>query len=182
MGFNIVLEQPQARFVLSLDLSCCQFLSEPERPASLSAFQDFLPGSPSNAWGTFPVFCLRPHHSQAKSVPEDTCEGLWDLSSSAHLLLHGCDALCYLAHVNSHVSCTCWLSILFCVLIIYFLVVLGLHCCSGFALGAATGGLSLVSVTGFSLLWLPFLVQSMGSKACRLQRVWHVGLVAASRL
>ena len=88
--------------------------------------------------------------------------------------------LSYLVHGESHVSCTCWLSILFCFLIIYFLAVLGLHCCSGFSLGAATGAFSLVPVTGFSLLWL-LLVRSMGSRP-RLRQVWHVGLVAASRL
>ena len=72
--------------------------------------------------------------------------------------------LSYLVHGESHIRCTCWLSVLFCFLIIYFLAVLGLHCCSGFFLGAATGGFSLVVVTGFSLLWL-LLVRSMGSRA-----------------
>ena len=53
---------------------------------------------------------------------------------------------------------------------------LDLHCCPGFALGAATGGLFLVLVTGFSLLWLPSLgaehglygVQASAGVACGL--------------
>ena len=40
-----------------------------------------------------------------------------------------------------------------------FMAMMGLHCCAGF---------SLVAMSGFLLQWL-LLLQSMGSKACRLQ-------------
>ena len=44
-----------------------------------------------------------------------------------------------------------------------FLAVLGLCCCPGFSLVAASGGYSLLRCEGFSLRWL-LLLQSMGSR------------------
>ena len=45
-----------------------------------------------------------------------------------------------------------------------FLAVLGLHCCTGFSLVAASGGYSSWRCVGFSLWWL-LLLQTTGSRA-----------------
>ena len=47
---------------------------------------------------------------------------------------------------------------------IYFLAVLGLRCCEGFSLVAASQDYSLLPCWGFSLWWL-LLFQSTGSRA-----------------
>ena len=48
-----------------------------------------------------------------------------------------------------------------------FLVLLGLHCCTGFSLDVVNGGYSLLCV-GFSFSWL-LLLQSAGCRARGLQ-------------
>ena len=63
----------------------------------------------------------------------------------------------------------------------FFLAVLHLHCCVGFSLVAASRGYSSLQCTGFSS-WQLLLLQTTGSRACRLQELWHVGsMVAAPR-
>ena len=54
---------------------------------------------------------------------------------------------------------------------------LGLHCCTSFSLVVVSGGYSLLQCTGFSWEWLLFS-HSLGSRACRLQQLWCMGLVA----
>ena len=55
---------------------------------------------------------------------------------------------------------------------IYLLAaVLGLHCCSGFALVAASGGCSLAEGAGFSLRWF-LLLQSAGPVGFRSCSIW----------
>ena len=49
-----------------------------------------------------------------------------------------------------------------------FLVVLDLHCCSGFALAAVSGGHSLAAVCGLLAAAASFL-HNIGSRACRPQ-------------
>ena len=49
----------------------------------------------------------------------------------------------------------------------FFLAVLGLRCCSSFSLLVASWATLQLQCTGFLLQWL-LLLQSMGSRACRL--------------
>ena len=60
-----------------------------------------------------------------------------------------------------------------------FLVVLDLHCCSGFALAAVSGGYSLAVVCGLLIAAASFL-HNTGSRACRPQWLWHVGSVVVA--
>ena len=61
------------------------------------------------------------------------------------------------------------------ILFIYFLAVLGLHCCEGFSLVVVSQDNSLLLCWGFSLWWL-LLFQSTGSVVVRtLLALRHVG-------
>ena len=61
------------------------------------------------------------------------------------------------------------------ILCIYFLAVLGLHCCEGFSLVVVSQDNSLLLCWGFSLWWL-LLFQSTGSVVVRtLLALRHVG-------
>ena len=64
-------------------------------------------------------------------------------------------------------------------LIYLFLAVLGLHCYMGFSVFAMSMGYSSLQCTGFSPEWL-LLSQSIGSRALRLQLLWHVGSTVAA--
>ena len=59
-----------------------------------------------------------------------------------------------------------------------FLAVLGLCCCVGFSLHAASGGHSLSWCAGVCFSWLP-LLRSTGSRSHGLQWLWRVGWVVA---
>ena len=58
-----------------------------------------------------------------------------------------------------------------------YLAVLGLGCCSGFFLVVESRGPLFVEVGGFSRQWL-LLLQSTGSRVCRLLRLWLPGSTA----
>ena len=65
-------------------------------------------------------------------------------------------------------------------LVIYlFSAVLGLCCCMDFSQIAASGASPLVALHGL-LTAVPSLVWSTGSRASRLQWLWHVGSVLAT--
>ena len=64
-------------------------------------------------------------------------------------------------------------------LLILFLAVLCLHCCTGFSFAAASRGCSLLPCSDFSLQW-PLMLESMGSRVCRLQSVQHMGSIAVA--
>ena len=58
---------------------------------------------------------------------------------------------------------------------LYFLAVLGLHCCVGFSLVAASGGYSSCDAGVFLLRW-PFSLWSVGSRVRGLQELVACGL------
>ena len=63
-----------------------------------------------------------------------------------------------------------------------FSAVLGLPCCASFSLVVMNGDYPSWQCTGFPLWWL-FFLWSEGSRAHRLQHLWHKGsVIAAPRL